>query len=309
MNRVVMGACLIVSLFGVSGCVEQSPPLPLTSADFAYAIPLTPTPGLAVQTTLLPLAVYRGVLRQDLGDLRVFNGAGRVVPHAIRVLDQAQTQPRAARVVVGQARAGQPGVFDFDLGGPVPVDRVQVLLPQDNTLIQAVLLVRDTPHSPESRVYQGHFYRVVHEGEHVDSAAVAVGRRAHRYWVLRVDGKGGGLGGAVPELNLEYFPEQLLFVARGPAPFRLLFGSHRADVSQFTAGELTALLPEPKRHTLARQTAEPGPSVIESGEAALQSPSPPLPLKTYLLWSVLVASVLLLGVICWRLVRSLETGE
>jgi hypothetical protein len=107
MNRVVMGACLIVSLFGVNACVEQSPPLPLTSADFAYAIPLTPVPGLAVQTTLLPLAVYRGVLRQDLGDLRVFNGAGRVVPHAIRVLDQAQTQPRAVRVV-GQARSGRP---------------------------------------------------------------------------------------------------------------------------------------------------------------------------------------------------------
>lgn len=67
--------------------------------------------------------------------------------------------------------------------------------------------------------------------------------------------------------------------------------------------------PEAKRRTLAGQTAELGPSIIESGAAALQRPPPPLPIKTYLLWSVLVACVVLLGVISWRLVRSLEATE
>ena len=55
--------------------------------DFARAIDLTPTQPRAVHTALLPIEVYRGVTRADLGDLRVFNAGGQPVPHALRTLD------------------------------------------------------------------------------------------------------------------------------------------------------------------------------------------------------------------------------
>lgn len=40
-------------------------------------------PGVAVYRFELPAAVHGGSRRQDLGDLRVFNGVGEVVPHAL----------------------------------------------------------------------------------------------------------------------------------------------------------------------------------------------------------------------------------
>ena len=38
----------------------------------------------AIYSVELPEDVYKTVTRNDLGDIRVFNGAGEVVPHTIR---------------------------------------------------------------------------------------------------------------------------------------------------------------------------------------------------------------------------------
>lgn len=54
-----------------------------TPKDFAYGLDLEPEPGRPVQQFAVPEAVYQGVTRADLGDLRVFNGGGIVVPHAL----------------------------------------------------------------------------------------------------------------------------------------------------------------------------------------------------------------------------------
>ena len=62
----------------------------LTPADFAYGCPLPGAENGFVYEISLPLAVYEKVTRQDLGDLHVFNGAGQLVPHAVRRPEYAQ---------------------------------------------------------------------------------------------------------------------------------------------------------------------------------------------------------------------------
>jgi len=52
--------------------------------DFAYGMALGVSGDEALYEVTLPPAVYRGVVRADVSDLRVFNGAGEVVPHALR---------------------------------------------------------------------------------------------------------------------------------------------------------------------------------------------------------------------------------
>lgn len=76
-----------VALASARSAVAQEPPAKLTPDDFAYAIELTPRGTDPVQTLLVPLAVYRSALRPDLGDVRVFNAAEQVLPHALRKLD------------------------------------------------------------------------------------------------------------------------------------------------------------------------------------------------------------------------------
>jgi hypothetical protein len=67
-------------------------------ADFAHGLTLRLTGQSALYQLEVPRAVYEGVTRVDLGDVRVFNGAGEVVPHAFRprVTTTTQTLPPAA---------------------------------------------------------------------------------------------------------------------------------------------------------------------------------------------------------------------
>lgn len=67
---------------------------PLTSADFAYGCPLPVADGNGLYGLDLPLAVYEKVLRADLGDLRIFNGSGEAVPHAVRRVTAEPAQTR-----------------------------------------------------------------------------------------------------------------------------------------------------------------------------------------------------------------------
>jgi len=52
--------------------------------DFAYGMPIQTEGNDALVQVELPQPVYETVVRADLGDVRVFNGAGEPVPHAFR---------------------------------------------------------------------------------------------------------------------------------------------------------------------------------------------------------------------------------
>ena len=52
--------------------------------DFAYGMPIRASAQDALHEIEIPAAVYRDVTRSDLGDIRVFNGQGEEVPHALR---------------------------------------------------------------------------------------------------------------------------------------------------------------------------------------------------------------------------------
>jgi hypothetical protein len=57
----------------------------LALEDFSTGFYLEVDGKGAIYTVELPEMVYRTVTRKDLGDIRVFNGAGEVVPHSIRI--------------------------------------------------------------------------------------------------------------------------------------------------------------------------------------------------------------------------------
>src|SRR3989304_4915182 len=48
--------------------------------DFAYGIAVRPSVEAPLYRARLPLAIYRSITRPDLGDLRVFNAGGALVP-------------------------------------------------------------------------------------------------------------------------------------------------------------------------------------------------------------------------------------
>lgn len=63
--------------------------------DFAYGIAVHPSVEAPLYRARLPVAVYRSVTRSDLGDLRVFNASGALVPHELwSPPDETETQHR-----------------------------------------------------------------------------------------------------------------------------------------------------------------------------------------------------------------------
>lgn len=69
---------------------------PEPQPEFRHAADLVLEGRGAFHALELPQAVYRGVERSDLGDLRVLNAAGEVVPHALLRAPATQRKPGAA---------------------------------------------------------------------------------------------------------------------------------------------------------------------------------------------------------------------
>ncbi len=69
----------------------------LAPGDFAAGLPLPEAREGGAYSLTLPLAVYDKVTRPDLGDLRVFNGAGEAVPHAIRKPPETRPEQQESR--------------------------------------------------------------------------------------------------------------------------------------------------------------------------------------------------------------------
>jgi hypothetical protein len=446
-------------------------------ADFAYGIPLEADGKEALYEVTLPAAAYRGVVRADLGDVRVFNGAGEVVPHAwrprrtagteagkpvaltlfplkaevgasvdaisIRVrrgpggmssvdvtstagrahasaekrtigylvdltaLDRAlrsiefewQPVPEgfagklridasddlgswrtlvAAAPLVNLEMAGQrlqqkrvelpqhkvkylrlswvaqgagaawpemtaasgepveraieaprewsraeplkgekPGEYQFDLRGRHPVDRVRLHLPEPNTVVQVELLARDRNEQDWRPVARGVAYRLRRDGGEVASPDLSVGFTTDRYWLLRVDQRGGGVGSGAPKLEAGWVPHTLVFAARGEPPFQLAYGNRDAKQGGYA---IDALIPGYTDASLSRIRAAKagaqqtinvsGAKTLEQqelgGEARLKDQ---VDWKRWSLWGALVLGVLVLGAMAWRLARQLDKGS
>lgn len=91
------------------------------------------------QQVILPIAVYQGLLSADLGDLRVFNGQGEVMPYAIRRPESAAASQRTEQSV-----PFFPLLTPAREGGEVADVAVTVRQGSDGTLVS----VRQTAAAP-----------------------------------------------------------------------------------------------------------------------------------------------------------------
>ena len=232
-------------------------------------------------------------------------------------VEVTSVRARLATVVAAPARARErisaeraDGAFVFDLRGAIPVDRVQVDFPAPNTVVEAQLASAD---QLEGRWLQ-HFSGVLYElepadaprGEALRSQAIAVAPVRHRYFKLTVAEKGGGIGGGTPEVEVAWYPEQLLFVARGAPPYTLGYGRSQTENTRFDARELieSAVPPDAQGHReVPRETARLGVVQTVGDPSVLLPRSEPLAPRTLALWGVLVGAVAIVLALSVRLLR------
>lgn len=211
--------------------------------DFASGIELAATAPRPLLELSLPDAVYAGVTRADLADLRVFNAEGLAVPHALCAA--AVTLPGTAPRFVDQAldvfslRAAQDkgnvaGV-DVQVRAPGEADvRVQVQASgapdQTSTQLSGYVISAEATQWP-IRALRLRWQAA--DGASTVSVRVEASDDLDRWWtivaqttLLRVDNAGGTLERmriALPEARYRYL--RLVRADAGPAP----------DVSQVLA--------------------------------------------------------------------------
>lgn len=222
----------------------------------------------------------------------------------------APVQSEAARsdlLVRTVADAHAPGNFTVDLGAHLPVDHVNLKLPELNTALTATLYSRADRERPWDRVAAFSPYRLrAADGSELVNAALAIARNTDRYWRVEVPA-GASFGGSAPQLEVQWVPHTLSFLPRGAPPFELVYG--RPDTTAIAQSAPTMLagltvngvLPRLSATGLQQPQPVAGPRVL----AAAGSKG----WKQGLLWGALLLGAAALLAMAWQLLRELASSD
>jgi hypothetical protein len=207
----------------------------------------------------------------------------------------------------GTTRAGEPGIYLFDLGAQLPVDRVELLLPDINTVAEVEVFARRDPGHEWQDVTRGVVYRLQSASGELTSSALPATAQPRRYWRVKVNPRGGGIGQGIPTLRAGWLADQLVFVTRGAGPFELVYGSFAAPSADVA---LASLLPAGDAASFDA-TGLPLAQAYEPREAGgrelLEAPPPERPWRAWVLWAALLAGVATLAALATSLARQMRT--
>ena len=211
----------------------------------------------------------------------------------------------------GVAVEGHAGEYLIDLGAHVPIDRINLDLPELNTVATADFESRDEPAQPWNPIAHATLYRLrASDGSELKNPPVRITLSSARYWRVRVAHDGGGLGHGNPSFVGGWLPDELVFAARGSAPFKLLFGNGGAMLAAVHISTLISPVPgaDTGNSPLVTRSASLSAESRIGGPERLKPPRAERNWRVVLLWTVLVIGVGLLGWMASRLLRELSGG-
>ena len=178
------------------------------------------------------------------------------------------------------------GRYVWELPGSLAVERLKLDITQPNSLAPVDVFGRTDSQAPWRPLESGLFYRLDLNGEAVVQDELAMPGDSLQQVMMQVDDRGGGLGEAIPALRVAVLPTQVVFLARGPAPYTLALGKPGLKSAQLP---LAVLIPDARHLTALGQARPTGPAVVAAGVPV--APAGP-DFKRLALWAVLVAGVL-----------------
>jgi hypothetical protein len=210
--------------------------------------------------------------------------------------------------------AAPAGEYRFSAGGRFPVDRVRLQLPQRNTVARLQLLSRDRDDEPWRLRASATAYRLERDGRSVTSPDVGMAPTADRQWLVRVDPRGGGVGAGGLALELGWIPHEVVFAARGEAPFVLAFGDSRARpealaIALVVPGYQADKPIEARKASLGAVALSPQANFLSDPAGWFRHAMAAGSGRTWILWLVLCAGVLAVAWMALRLLREVGAGK
>ena len=192
---------------------------------------------------------------------------------------------------------GRPDPVDsrayvFDLGAHPPVTRLNLTLPEANSLNRVEFFSRRAP----SEAWRGRnvadVYRIATTDGERSNPPIDVGIDHDRYWRTRVI-QGGDLSRTPPHLVVSYVPAEVTFLAQGRGPFLLAYGNASALRAETDLTQIS------RTANIVAATVE-APQVLGGPSRRVPLPAA-FPWVRALLWSVLIVAACLLGWMAFRL--------
>ena len=202
---------------------------------------------------------------------------------------------RASFDVNGVADPKNPREFAFDLSAHPPVSRINVVLPDLNSVMDIELSSRSTANAPWRAIVHSVFYRLKIADAEQQNSAVEVVADTDRYWRARIVGAGNSLRTPL-RLHAEWIPNEVTFLAQGHAPFLLTYGNASASPAEADLSHLPA--------TLEIAPATLGPTQVSGGANRLIAKPAPFPGMRIALWGVLLLAVIVLSWMAYRISKN-----
>lgn len=269
---------------------------------------LTSAAGPLTQpSVMLPAAAGRFVrlVWRDPATAPAVSSAMRVTPHQHSVVLDAPTQWSVAASPEPVAKAAPdtlaPRALHFDLGGAVPVVQIELQWASGTRVAPVRVQGRNSVDDPWRDVVQGVFYRLERGDAVSQSPPLALNARL-RYLRLVPDERAAAPPADQTKLVVQAQLARLVFATQGRAPYALQAGAAQAKAGALPVSTLVPAL-EDERPRFGQATLGEWAEVPEAARQAAAAQRM-AQLRPWLLWAVLVAGVLGLGFMVWRLARA-----
>jgi hypothetical protein len=236
---------------------------------------------------------------------------GAVQLRGVRLLPQPPLAAPTRLAVPLALPAGPPeaGALQWRLPFATPLAALDIRADGGAALVPVRVLVRQQREQPWTPLARHVVFSLAQDGALRHSPAIELGQAAWREWRVEADAASPGFA-TPPQVTAWLAPAQIVFVASGQPPFTLAAG--RADAPA-TALPLASLMPGYEPGAQARLPAASLAAPISASTAAPTAVATTgagdgADTRRWLLWAVLVAGVLALGAMAWRLMKTPPEG-
>lgn len=144
------------------------------------------------------------------------------------LLPQGPVLDRAVLPFTRGSIDGNLTAWEADLKAPLSLRRLQLTLPQPNSIALVAVEQRNAPDQPWRTVAQATLYRLTQGGQALQSPPVEVAAPAARWWRLRLQPGSPPVAASSLAVELQWPVTGVVFLARPPGPLRLAVGRERA---------------------------------------------------------------------------------
>jgi uncharacterized protein DUF3999 len=187
-----------------------------------------------------------------------------------------------------------------------PLTGARLKLPDENMVLQVTISSRNDEQAPWTPRSRGQSSAVRSQGGLQLSPPLAFSATSDRFWKVDVTRGAETVGVRPLVLELGYVPEVIRFLAQGPAPYFLVYGSRIAPVND-NSTTACDLLPDDPVGLARLLPARPADDRAVGGKEALNPPPRPTPVRRIILWSILAAGAALVIVMSLSVLRKLKS--